>query len=161
VQGPTGFDADRPEQRGLHDALLHVLVGEVGAGEARQLEVELVAGVPVADARRQVGEGGDALVEHVVVGTDRRGQVGAVLDQDGVDPAVLVLGVGGEEPGDGPHVRSQGGARRGVGGVERPGRLGDGEELGADALVDVAVQRDGGGGGCHAWMVTGARSTCS
>jgi len=56
---------------------------------------------------------------------------------------VLVLGVGHEQVHRGVEVRGDRSHVGGGAGVDPSGRTGQGEEVGADALVDVAVGVDG------------------
>ena len=86
--------------QGRHDlALLEVLVGEVRAGERRQVEVQavdLAAGRVaghVDQGRGLLGEGGRAALEREVVEGDLLGEGREVRLDQRLDGAVLVLGV--------------------------------------------------------------------
>ena len=59
--------------------------------------------------------------------------------EHGLD-GVLVLGVRDEQVDDASNVPGEIGAAGAVGRVELPGGVGHREQLGADALVDVAVE---------------------
>ncbi len=75
-----------------------------------------------------------------MVALDPLGQVGEVDLERGLHRPVLVLRVRDEEPGHGADVAGQGDACATVGRVEATSLGHDGEQLGADALVDIAVQ---------------------
>ena len=146
-----GLEADGRLERGHDHALLEVLVREVRARERRQLDVEPVhgaAGVGVAgcDGVGRVRSAGRPCVPRARRGrsTTWLGEVGQVRLDGGLDRGVLVLGVG----------RRAGRRRRrgaacvatrpdAVGRVEAAGVAGQREQLGPDALVDVAVQVEG------------------
>ena len=78
-----------------------------------------------------------------MVGGDALGDVGQVELDGGLDGGVLVLGVALEQGDDAADVGGDVGPGDGVGGVDPAGRRGDGEQLGADALVDVLVEVEG------------------
>ena len=88
----------------------------------------------------QRGQVQQAGVEGDVVGADLLAQVGAVGLEHRVDVDVLVLGVAHQQVDGGLHVAGEGVAAGPVGRVEATGLAGHGEELGADALVDVLVE---------------------
>ena len=87
--------------------------------------------------------------------------VGQVRLDVGLDDRVLVLGVRHEQVDDAVDVRRPGPTRAPRSdGIEPAGRARDGEQLGADALVDVAVEVDGHGGErCEKWCGR-SRSWC-
>ena len=80
-----------------------------------------------------------------MVDGDRLRELGKVLLEHRQHGRVLVLAVRVEQLDDAAHVAGKLGAPGPVGGVEAAGRGGDREQLGADALVDVAVQAEGHG----------------
>jgi hypothetical protein len=82
----------------------------------------------------------DPRLEVVVVGLDELGHVGQLTFEDGLDGAILVVRVLDEQPGYIGHVASQRLSARRIRGVGAPRVEGDLEQLGADRLVDVAVE---------------------
>ena len=94
---------------------------------------------------RPLVELGDPSLEHDVVAGDLLGQHRQVRFDGRLHAGVLVLGVGDEE-GPGACTAGEVGTGRAVGGIERPASDCHGEQLSADALVDVAVQVEGPAG---------------
>ena len=96
-----------------------------------------------AASSSQVDEPGEAGLEHVVIVGDLLGELRQVLDEHRVDHRVFMLGVQLEHLSDGAHVIGEGDAAAPIGRVEAAGGRRDREQLGADALVDVAVRVEG------------------
>ena len=69
-------------------------------------------------------------------------EVREVHGEHRVDDDVLVMGVGLEDPATETTWSASGGPIDRAGGVDTAGSRGDGEQLGANALVDVAVEID-------------------
>ena len=65
---------------------------------------------------------------------DADGQIRELLRQDGLDPGVLVGGVGLQRVDHAAHVVSQRHPGRPAGRIEAAGLAGDGEQLGANFL---------------------------
>lgn len=152
------FGPDGSLEGGHHHSLLEVLVGQVGAGERSRLDIELMGPPPQVGGRggvvlRPPQQVLDAGLQHRVVGVDALGEGGHVAVEGGLDEGVLVAGVVHQHR---HHLLHLVGQRPPLGlarGVEVTGRLGEGEQLGPDALVDVPVevvhdrlQRGGRGG---------------
>src|SRR5262245_56089255 len=96
----TGSDAIAASTAGMANPPLHDLVGEVGAGEARQLEIEqvrqpaLIGGHRVDRGLGELLDEVEAGLERVVIVVDLRGQRRGVLEQQRLDVEILVVGMG-------------------------------------------------------------------
>ena len=144
-----GLEADGLLDRGHHDALLEVLVGQVRARECCELDVEAVHRFTPGGGCGVDGVVGHGLqvdepsVELLVVVLDLFGQSRRLALEDRADRRVLVVSVDREQVDCAVemvgHVDSAGAGR----GVDRAGLIDEREEVLADPLVDVAVQAEG------------------
>ena len=147
-----------------HLELLERLVLEVGGGERRHAEV---AGggsgggaVPAHDSAARSASSSSCAIwrsSRVWVSAISSAYTGANCSITGWRNAVLVLGVGDEQADQVAPAPGDRGHGLGVAGVDPAGVEGHGEQLVADALVDVAVDvhddgvESGGLGGERAW----------
>ena len=140
--------AERIGEADHRHPLLHQQVAQVARRERRQLQVEqlepaaaIVPGGPRHGPGQGVG-GGEGLLHLVVLRIDPIGERRVHRPKGRIEERVLVVRVRLQDPGDPIHVRSQVGAGRVVEGVGVAGGEGEPEQLGPEALVDVAVQVD-------------------
>ena len=136
--------------QGRHDhPLLDVDVLQVAATERGEAEVQLVqfvaaslrSGVRHGFAERH--EAVHAAVQHLVVGDDLLGHGRDVLLDRRLHDGVLVVSVQLEEISQRANATEQGHSARFVGWIQRTGLPGHTEQLGPDALVDLAVEVEG------------------
>ena len=96
---------------------------------------------PCVDGRRrELVDGGDPGLERDVLALDLLRQLRQIHLDGGLDRDVFVLGVRDEELEDTVHVSGEIVTGRAVGCVDLARGRGHGEELGANPLVDVAVE---------------------
>ena len=88
---------------------------------------------------------------------DADGQIRELILQHGLDPGILVGGMGLQRVHHAAHVVSQRHPGRRAGGIEAAGLAGDGEQLGADSCVDVAVEINADSVGLLEWGFVGDR----
>ena len=147
VEGEQLVGRDGGAQRRHDLGLLDQLVRRGSAGQAGQVEVEVVGGARPDRVRRtggqpvaEAGELGEAVVDVAVLGVDDEGELRGVGDDERLDELVLVVVVEVEEVEEVAVGLQHAVDLVGVGDVEPAGGHRRVEHGVADALVDLAVE---------------------